>query len=158
MQTTTQSLPPRIKRIWGYSALGSFLALLVITGLLWLAHTYWHWTVWLAVFGGILTVIEPTIEAALIPYRYRFSRYQITSLAVEIQSGWLFKKRVAIPIARVQNVTLNAGPLLQWQHLTQVTVATAATSHTIEGLELDVAAQLREQIMRLAQEARHDPA
>lgn len=155
---TTKSLPPRIKRIWGYSALGSLLALLVITGLLWLAHQSWHWTPWLAVFGAILTVIEPVIEFALIPYRYRFSRYQITPIAVEMQSGWLFKKRLAIPIAQVQNVTLNAGPLLQWQHLTQVTVATAATSHTIEGLELPVAEQLRDQIMQLAQEARHDPA
>jgi len=158
MTTTPHQLPPRIKRIWGYSALGSLIALLVITGLLFLAYRYWHWTVWLAVFGGILTVIEPTIEAALIPYRYRFTRYQITTTAVEMQSGWFFKKRVAIPIARVQNVTLNAGPLLQWQHLTQVTVATAATNHTIEGLELAVAEHLREQIMRLAQEARHDPA
>lgn len=158
MQTNTHQLPPRIKRIWGYSALGSIVALLVITGLLWLAHLYWHWTVWLAIFGGILTVIEPVIEFGLIPYRYRFTRYQITPTAVEMQSGWLFKKRVAIPIARVQNVTLNAGPLLQWQKLTQVTVATAATSHTIEGLELTVAEALRDQIMRLAQEARHDPA
>lgn len=158
MTSTTHQLPLRIKRIWGFSALGSLLALLVISGLLWLAHRFWDWSIWLAIFALILTVIEPAIEFGLIPYRYRFTRYQISDLAVEMQSGFVFQKRVAIPIARVQNVTLNAGPLLQWQKLTQVTVATAATSHHIEGLELTEAEQLREQIMRLAREARHDEA
>ncbi|MCF7523139.1 PH domain-containing protein [Levilactobacillus brevis] len=75
-----------------------------------------------------------------------------------MQAGFIFQERIAIPIARVQNVTLSAGPLLQWQHLTKVTVATASTSHSIDGLELADAERLREQIMRLAQEARHDQA
>ncbi|WP_125582985.1 PH domain-containing protein [Levilactobacillus cerevisiae] len=157
-QPKNHQLPPRIKRIWGFSALGSLVGLLVISGLLWLTYTFWDWSVWVLVFGLILTVIEPCIELGLIPYRYRFTRYQITDLAVEMQSGFIFQKRVAIPIARVQNVTLNAGPLLQWQKLTKVSIATAATSHDIEGLELPEAERLREQIMRLAQEARHDQA
>lgn len=156
MSSTNHQLPPRIKRIWGLSALGSLVALLVISGLLWLTYRYWDWSIWITVFALILTVIEPLIEAGLIPYRYRFTRYHITDLAVEMQSGFIFQKRVAIPIARVQNVTLNAGPLLQWQKLTKVSIATAATSHDIEGLELPEAERLREQIMRLAQEARHD--
>ncbi|MFD1456585.1 PH domain-containing protein [Levilactobacillus lanxiensis] len=157
-QPQTHQLPPRIKRIWGFSALGSLLALLVLDGLIWLAYKFWDWPLWLVIFFLILTVIEPTIETGLIPYRYRFTRYQITDLAVEMQAGFIFQKRVAIPIARVQNVTLNAGPLLQWQKLTKVSIATAATSHDIEGLELPEAERLREQIMRLAQEARHDQA
>lgn len=158
MPSTNHQLPPRIKRIWGISALGSLVALLVISGLLWLTHHYWDWSIWITVFALILTVIEPLIEAALIPYRYRFTRYHITDLAVEMQAGFIFQKRVAIPIARVQNVTLNAGPLLQWQKLTKVSIATASTSHDIEGLELPEAERLREQIMRLAQEARRDQA
>jgi len=158
MQPTTHHLPPRIKRIWGYSALGSLLALLVITGLLQLTYLYWNWAVWIPIASLVLTIVEPIVEVALIPYRYQFTRYQISDLAVEMQAGFIFQKRVAIPIARVQNVTLNAGPLLQWQKLTKVTVATAATSHSIEGLELPEAEQFREQIMRLAREARHDNA
>ncbi|AKP64022.1 hypothetical protein FC99_GL000649 [Levilactobacillus koreensis JCM 16448] len=158
MQPTTHHLPPRIKRIWGYSALGSLLALIVITGLLQLTYLYWNWAVWIPIASLVLTIVEPIVEVALIPYRYQFTRYQISDLAVEMQAGFIFQKRVAIPIARVQNVTLNAGPLLQWQKLTKVTVATAATSHSIEGLELPEAEQFREQIMRLAREARHDNA
>ena len=158
MTSTTHHLPPRIKLIWGFSALGSCAALVVVTALLWLTYQYWDWPLWITIVGLVITIAEPLIEAGLIPYRYRFTRYQISDLAVEMQAGFIFQKRVAIPIARVQNVTLKAGPLLQWQKLTAVSIATASTSHNIEGLELAEAEQLREQIMRLAQEARHDNA
>lgn len=157
-QSTAHHLPPRIKRIWGYSALGNLLVLLVISGLLWLAYHFWNWPLWLSIGGLMLTLLEPGIELGLIPYRYLFTRYQISDLAVDMQAGFIFQERIAIPIARVQNVTLSAGPLLQWQHLTKVTVATASTSHSIDGLELADAERLREQIMRLAPEARHDQA
>lgn len=158
MSTENHHLPQRIKLIWRLSAVGSFIALLVITGLIWLAYQYWDWPFWLVSVFAAFTILEFIGEVALIPYRYRFTRYQISSVAVEMQSGMIFKKRVAIPIARVQNVTLNAGPLLQWQKLTKVSIATASTNHGIEGLELDEAEALREQIMRLAREARHDQA
>lgn len=158
MSAENHHLPPRIKLIWGLSALGSFIALFIITGLIWLTYRYWNWPFWLVTTFAAFTILEPIIEAALIPYRYRFTRYQISAAAVEMQSGFIFKKRVAIPIARVQNVTLNAGPLLQWQKLTKVSIATASTNHGIEGLELAEAEALRDQIMRLAREARHDQA
>ncbi|MFD1549365.1 PH domain-containing protein [Levilactobacillus fuyuanensis] len=158
MSSENHHLPDRIKLIWGISAVGSFIALLVLTGLIWLTYRYWDWPLWILSTFAAITIIEPIIEGSLIPYRYRFTRYQISAVAVEMQSGFIFKKRVAIPIARVQNVTLNAGPLLQWQKLTKVSIATASTNHGIEGLELDEAEALRDQIMRLAREARHDQA
>ncbi|WP_125545190.1 PH domain-containing protein [Levilactobacillus lindianensis] len=156
MSQIRNPLPNRIKLIWGISAIGSLLVLLIVTGLFWLAQTYWNWAAWLTVTMLVIAIGEPIVETALIPYRYRFTRYMISDTAVEMQAGFIFKKRVAIPIARVQNVTLNAGPLLQWQKLSKVTVATASTTHTIEGLELAIAEQLRDQIMQLAREARHD--
>lgn len=156
MSTENHHLPQRIKLIWRISALGSLVVFGAVTGLIWLAYSYWDWPFWLVVVFGALTIIEFIVEVALVPYRYRFTRYQISETAVEMQSGMIFKKRVAIPIARVQNVTLNAGPLLQGQKLTKVSVATASTNHGIEGLELNEAEALRDQIMRLAREARHD--
>jgi membrane protein YdbS with pleckstrin-like domain len=92
----------------------------------------------------------------LIPYRYRFWRYAITPGAVYLRSGYLFRQEEAIPIARIQNVTLEAGPLLQWQGLQSVQIQTASTTHHIAGVTRAVADQLRDQIMRLAKEARDD--
>lgn len=152
----TQKLPERIKIIWRLSAGGSLLTGLVISGLLLLPHVLWGWPLWLAAVGLALTAVFVLVELLLVPYRYAFSGYHITDTAVELSSGFLFKKHVAIPIARIQNVTLAAGPLMQWQHLEQVVIATAATSHDIEGVEPAVAAQLRDRIMRRAIEVQHD--
>lgn len=90
------------------------------------------------------------------PYRYRFLRYNITPTAVFLQKGFFFRKNEAIPIARIQNVTLEQGPLLRWQQLQQVNIETASTAHVIDGVTASVANQLRTQILKLAQEARDE--
>ncbi|WP_127850190.1 PH domain-containing protein [Lacticaseibacillus hulanensis] len=152
----THKLPERIKRIWYLSTLGSFIFGLVVSGGVALGHMWWDWPMWLVFAALGLTVVESIIELALVPYRYAFSGYRITDTAVEMSSGLFFKKHVAIPIAKIQNVTLKAGPLMQAQHLEQVVIATAATDHDIEGVEPQTAAKLRDRIMARAIEVRDD--
>ncbi|RRK10230.1 hypothetical protein D1831_08695 [Lactiplantibacillus garii] len=151
-----EQLPRRIKTVWCYAALISGGVGLLISAALWLAHTYWHWWGWLPVLGVVLSLLDVVVELGLIPYRYAFWRYRITENAVYLSSGVFFKKQVAIPIGRIQNVTLAAGPLLQLVKLQAVTVETAAASDKIDGVTPAVADQLREQIIRLAREARDE--
>lgn len=151
-----QPLPQRIKVIWRFDALWIFLIALAVAVGSYVALQFWsvtffHWTLWLGVAGAI---VGPLIIFLLIPYWYRFQRYQISDDDVELQSGFIFRKRVAVPIGRVQDVKLAAGPLFQWQKLQQVTIQTASTSHEIGGLDPEVAEQLRDQIIQLAKEAR----
>ena len=75
---------------------------------------------------------------------------------MEIESGFFFHQQTAIPINRIQNVTLEAGPILQWQKLQTVSIETAATSHKIESVLPETAQQLKQQIMALALEAKPD--
>lgn len=149
-------LPRSIKRIWALSAIGSLILGLVITGGLWLAANHWHWPNWLVVVGLILTVGEVIVELLAVPYRYHFTGYRVTDKAVEITSGWVIRKQIAIPVARIQNVTLKAGPLMQSAKLEEVVIATAADSYDIEGVTPDVAAQLRDAIMTRALEVRDE--
>lgn len=147
--TQMEKLPSAIKWVWGLSAVGSLIVGLVVSGVsaLFLPH-------WVAYAGVALTLLEVLCELLAVPYRYRFSGFRISDRAVEISAGWLFKKQMAIPIARVQNVTLKAGPLLQMYGLQQVVVATAADSHDIEGLTPETALKLRDAIMARALEVR----
>ncbi|WP_154815843.1 PH domain-containing protein, partial [Lactiplantibacillus plantarum] len=80
----------------------------------------------------------------------------ITPTAVFLQKSCFCQKKKARTIARIQNVTLEAGPLLQWQELQQVNIETASTAHVIDGVTRPVADQLRNQILQLAQEARNE--
>ena len=150
---TGEALPQQIKTVWRISAVGSLIFGAVITGALWLATHFWHWPAWIWWLVAGLTIVEVVVELAIVPYRYHFWRYQISARDVEIQSGFFFRKQTAIPINRIQNVTLAAGPILQWQHLQTVNIETAATTHKIESVLPETATQLKEQIMTLALEA-----
>ncbi|MFB9769981.1 PH domain-containing protein [Lactiplantibacillus modestisalitolerans] len=149
-----EQLPAAIKRVWLLSALISGVIGIGVTGGLWLAHQWFNWWPWLVWAGLGLTILDVVVELGLIPYRYRFWRYQITTDAVYIKRGVIFQREIAIPISRIQNVTLSAGPLLQLKALKAVAVETAASSYDIEGVTPAVADRLRHQIIALAKEAR----
>ncbi len=148
-----QALPAKIKTVWRVSAGCSLLVGLVVTGGFMAAAKWWQWSAVLWLICAGLTVLDVAIELALIPYRYRFWRYQISAQEVEIESGFFFHQQTAIPINRIQNVTLEAGPILQWQHLQTVSIETAATSHKIKSVLPETASQLKQRIMTLAMEA-----
>ncbi|KGO31976.1 PH domain-containing protein [Oenococcus alcoholitolerans] len=150
------SLPKRIKTIWAISAImnGLFLIVLSILALIFFhlfGHNFLFWIFIILMIAGILVFAG---QMLLIPYRYHFWTYEINEQAVEINYGFIFRQRVGIPIIRVQDVELEAGPLLQWQKLQKVNISTASTDHTIDGLEIADAQKLREQIVTLVSEAK----
>ncbi|MGA3232159.1 PH domain-containing protein [Lactiplantibacillus pentosus] len=152
----TEQLPKEIKHVWVASiVLSGGIGLLLTIGV-WFGHLWWHWWWWLAVVVGGLTILDIMVELAMVPYRYAFWRYQITTDAVYLHHGVIMKRVIAIPIRRIQNVTLEAGPLLQWQHLQKVVVATSADSYEIDSVVPEVANRLRDRIMQLAREARDE--
>lgn len=151
-------LPSKIKTVWRFSALLNFATWAITAGCCAAAVVIfnWHWLFWVAVGLGILAFFGLVVELILVPYRYAFWRYHLTDDAVELQSGYIFKKLVSIPIARVQDVTLSAGLILQSQKLQRVEITTASTSHRIDGLTPAVADQLRQQILQLAVEVKEN--
>ncbi|MFT9266658.1 PH domain-containing protein [Oenococcus sp.] len=146
----TQQLPKKIQITWFVHACANLILSLIILAAIYLAGHAWHWPIWFVYIITTTIALGTISELVSIPYRYRFWQYRITEDAVEMQSGFIFRKRIAIPISRVQNVTLSAGPLLQWQKMQKVTVATASSTHTIDGLDNAKAEKLRDQIMALA--------
>lgn len=149
-----EKLPGKIRLVWVLSAGISLLGGLIGAGILWLVAIGSDWLRWIGPAALGIVIVVSVVQALVVPYRYHFSGYRITDTAVEIGSGWWVRKQVAIPIARVQNVTLEAGPLMQMNHLEQVVIATAADSHDIEGVTPEVARSLRDAIMARALEVR----
>jgi membrane protein YdbS with pleckstrin-like domain len=147
-------LPKQIKTVWRISAvLNALLAAVVGLGAM-IGYHFFHfqWLFYAADFFFVVAVIDLIVELTLVPYRYSFWLYTLTDNAVELRSGFIFRKLISIPIARVQDVTLSAGPILQFQKLQEIRITTASTSHKIDGVEPAVGEQLRKQIMKLAVE------
>jgi membrane protein YdbS with pleckstrin-like domain len=120
-----------------------------------------YWTVralvgWVVVLGTELAclagtaspavavaVLAPTAAVALghvlvMPrWRYRVHRWEITDTAVYTQSGWFRQERRIAPIARVQTVDTERGPLDQLFGLANVTVTTASAKGAIKIHALD---------------------
>jgi membrane protein YdbS with pleckstrin-like domain len=74
-------------------------------------------------------------------WRYRVHRWEITESAVYTQAGWFNQERRIAPIARVQTVDTQRGPLEQLFGLANVTVTTASARGPlkIHALDLPVA-------------------
>lgn len=151
-----EHLPMQIKTVWRTRALIDGAIWLVATIFLIVAWRLWRWPGWLAAVTFAAAIMHPGVHLVLIPYRYRFWRYLITPTAVYLRSGYIYRSETAIPISRIQNVTLESGPLMQWQGLQEVQVQTASTTDSIAGVTKAVAAELRDRIMQLAQEARNE--
>lgn len=157
--TESNHLPQKIKTVWRISAFinVTILAAIAIGGFIVYKFTNWNWLPYGIFAFAALAIIDLIVELTLVPYRYSFWLYTLTDDAVELRSGFIFRKLVSIPIARVQDVTLAAGSILQSQKLQEVRITTASTSHKIDGLEPEVGDQLRNQIMKMAVEVNdHD--
>ena len=65
-------------------------------------------------------------------------------------------KRTLIPMVRVQHVDTEQGPILRKYKLANISISSAATTHTIPLLELKDADMLRMKISDLARVAEED--
>jgi membrane protein YdbS with pleckstrin-like domain len=125
----------RLRAAAGSLALvGPELALLVVT-----AAAGWAVALLAATLAGAAVYI-----AAIPPWLYRISRWEVTDRAVYTLHGWLVREWRIAPISRVQTVDTERGPLQQLLGLANVTVTTASARGAvrIRGLAPDHAAEL----------------
>lgn len=101
-------LPSRIKHIWykvEFISTASFLLVgaLILAGLIGFDFYNDIWK-WVAISYFILILISSLTSLLLIPYRYQFERYSITSDEVIFQKGFLFRSTTYVPINRIQHI------------------------------------------------------
>jgi hypothetical protein len=86
-----------------------------------------------------VTVAVGLAHLILMPqWRYRVHRWEITETAVYTQSGWFTQERRIAPIARVQTVDTQRGPVEQLFGLANVTVTTASARGPLKIHALDL--------------------
>ncbi|WP_119069724.1 PH domain-containing protein [Rubrobacter indicoceani] len=84
--------------------------------------------------------------------RWRRWRYEIRPDEVDLQRGIFFVTRTLVPLARIQHVDTQNGPLQRHYGLATVVFYTAAGANQIPELSAPVAADVRERIAALTKD------
>lgn len=150
-------LDPRMLRVWYVSDAIGIVCVAVAAVVAWAivrhlgGDVFWVWLVAGVVeavcVGDLL--VSPRVEMAT-------WRYDVTPTDVDLYHGVFVKKRVLVPLVRVQHVQTKQGPILRAHGLASVTVSTAGESFDIPGLAEDEAAALRDRVAELARLAKED--
>jgi len=148
-------LDPRARSLWRVLGALQSVPLLVAGGFATYALVRWtEAPVYLAVLPALvavlLTVVLVFVGPSLLWQRWR---YEIRKQEVDLQRGFISVTRTLVPMARVQHVDTRQGPLQRRYGLATVVFYTAAGANEIPQLATDTAAEVRDRIAELTQEA-----
>ncbi|WP_035186241.1 PH domain-containing protein [Alteribacter aurantiacus] len=123
----------------------------------WLSNTVEFLPFWIIYLLAVAWLLYGLLNVVLLPkWQWKRWRYRIYENEVELYYGVIVRRRVIIPMIRVQHVDTEQGPLLRKYSLSSVKISTAATTHEIPALEESKADEVRDHIARLAREADPD--
>ena len=149
-----ERLDPRAKTLWRIT--GTLGALPVLAGgalaswvLLRVAEVPLLVGVLPLVAVGVLLVFSVGVAPGL---RWRRWRYEIREDEVDLQRGIVWVSRTLVPLARIQHVDTQSGPLQRRFGLATVVFYTAAGANQIPELSAPVAAEVRDRIAELTRD------
>ncbi len=149
-----QRLDPRAKTLWRIT--GALGALPIVAGgalASWVLSRVAQVPLLVGVLPlvavGVLLVISVGVAPDL---RWRRWRYEIREDEVDLQRGIVWVSRTLVPLARIQHVDTQSGPLQRRFGLATVVFYTAAGANQIPELAAPVAAEVRDRIAELTRE------
>ena len=150
-------LDRRMLRVWYVSGAIGIAVVAVLAVVAWAVvrrlggDVFWVWLV-----AGVVEAV--CVGDLLISPRVEYAtwRYDVTPTDVDLYHGVFVKKRVVVPLVRVQHVETKQGPILRAHGLATVTVSTAGESFEIPGLAEADASELRDRVAELARLAKED--
>lgn len=157
MQPLENEIHPDMVKVWKTRVLMELgISVLVILAYLFFMIKF-NWWAWLFYVLIGLTVVYTPLDYFVFPkIRQRYYSYRLNEEELEIQHGMFTVKRVLVPMIRVQHVTIEQGPIMRKYGLAELQISTAATSHSIPGLKMREAEQLKRQIGELAKVSDED--
>jgi len=140
----------RIVLVWRFALVAALVPPVIAVSLLLRVLPVPAWTVALplAVLAGVLVGPLQTL-------RWRNWSWQLTGTAIELRSGVLTRRHVAVPYFRVQQIDVLEGPVERLLGLATLTVTTASAggSVSLPGLPVAAAPEVRSEMLARAARA-----
>ncbi len=150
LRPPAHQVSPRAVWYWFSRALIGWLLLIVVQIVAWIFE--WPVPPWKPQVL-ILTVIAAVAHLAVMPrWRFRVHRWELTADAVYTRSGWFTQEWRIAPVARIQTVDTERGPIGRLFRLAKVTVTTASAAGplVIDGLDDQAAMQFAAEVTAAA--------
>lgn len=145
LREPTNLVSPRAKLYWLARGLVAWIGLEVVAQALLYATTNSGWTGRLLLAAA--TIVPAAVHLTVMPqWRYRVHRWEVDELGVATRTGWLTQVTRIAPLARIQTIDSEQGPVARLFGLAKVTVTTASAKGPLEidGLDADVAERVVE--------------
>ena len=149
-----ERLDPRARTLWRIT--GTLGALPVLAGgalASWVLLRVAEVPFLVGVLPVVAVVALLVVSVGVVPgLRWRRWRYEIREDEVDLQRGLVWISRTLVPLARIQHVDTQSGPLQRRFGLATVVFYTAAGANQIPELSAPVAAEVRDRIAELTRE------
>lgn len=147
-----ESLPTRARTVWMINELiWLAVVVLIVVAIIYVLRRFTSVSVTLLITIGAALTLAQAIWAAVSPgVRQRQWRYAIAADEVDLMHGVVVRTRQIVPMARIQHVDTNQGPLQRRYGLSTVKMFTAAGTLEIPQLDAERANDVRDQIADLA--------
>ena len=149
-----ERLDPRAKTLWRITGALGALPLLAGGALVaWILLRVADLPFLLAILPFLAASVLFVLLASVVPdLRWRRWRYEIRDDEVDLQRGILWISRTLVPLARIQHVDTQSGPLQRRFGLATVVFYTAAGPNQIPELSAPIAAEARDRIAELTRQ------
>ena len=157
MDLPKHRLDPRMLKVWRQGSIVAIIVTIIIAAIAVALALHFSWQ--LPIVYGIAAVVLliEVLDLAISPrIQYETWRYDVTPTDIDLYCGIFVKKRIVVPLVRVQHVESKQGPIMKASGLASVLVSTAGESFEIPGLAEAEAAELRDRVAELARLAKED--
>lgn len=95
-------------------------------------------------------VLLSILESFIWPFlEYKQWKYGIFANEIELINGIIVRKKIIIPISRIQNLKIEQGPIQRVYGITSVNIITAGGCHEIPSIPLEEAEIITERLKRI---------
>lgn len=150
-------IPRKGLTVWRIYGLMTTILIAILASVIYFLTIKFEWPLYIVIISVACVILSIILLIVLFPMiRWNIWRYEVREQEIEIQSGLFIVKRTLIPMVRVQHVDTKQGPILKGYNLANISISTAATTHTVPMLEVVEANELRMKISELARVAEED--
>ena len=146
-----ERLHPKAIKAWRIKGLIFSLGYAIVTAAVFVIRIFSDIPLFIGLTIGGIALFFALLQVVIIPkIRMIYWGYEIKENEIDIQHGLIIIKRTLIPMARIQHVDTEHGPIMRKFELATLNIATAGTQHKIPALDFETARALRKKIAKLA--------